>query len=286
MFLKKFIKQQFVSFYHDEKYKLLTQTYKNSKLLEENFFEFEEKKELKKKINSLLQEIPQTYVSMIIESVNQGVIPTCTKKEFTKFNIEIDNIKYICINKKYAVYSSFFDIIEAEKFNTDFVYSVFSLIDYKATKKNNSLYILITKEKFYLLIYNNKIAFYSDIFEKIDESFNDEEETLDDISDDLDIIEDLDSDIIEDIDDLDEIQEDNKEINTNTEMTIINFLKDSIEDYYKTYGNDFIEDITIFDTQNMNNDIIEIIKDNFFIETIKTDFDILKAINEISRQNV
>jgi len=287
MFLKRFIKQQFVSFYYDEKFKLLTQIYKNSKLLEETIFEFEKKNALQEKINSLLNNIPQTYVSTIIESVNQGVIPTCIKKEFIKFNIEIDNIKYICINNKYAIYSSFFDIKEAEKFNTDFVYSVFSLIDYKATKKINSLYILITKEKFYLLIYNNKIASYSDIFEKIDESFNDnEEETLEDISDDLDIIEDLDSDIIEDIDDLDEIQEENKEINTNTEMNIVNFLKDSIEEYYKTYGDDFIEEIIIFDTQNMNNDIIEIIKDNFFIDTKKINFDILKTINEISRQNV
>jgi len=286
MFLKRFIKQQFVSFYYDEKFKLLTQIYKNSKLLEETLFEFEKKNALKEKINSLLNNIPQTYVSTIIESVNQGVVPTCIKKEFIKFNIEIENIKYICINNKYAIYSSFFDIKEAEKLNTDFVYSIFSLIDYKAIKKINSLYLLITKEKFYLLIYNNKIASYSDIFEKINEVFNDEDETLEDISDDLDIIEDLDDDIIEDIDDLDNLEEEHKSLNTNTEMDIITFLKNSIEEYYKTYGDDFIEEITIFDTGVVNNDVINLIKDTFFIETKKIDLNILKTINEISRQNV
>jgi len=287
MFLKRFIKQQFVSFYYDEKYILLIQIYKNNKLLNEISLEFQHKKELKEKISYLSKRIPQTYISTIIESVNQGVIPTCKKKEFLNFNIEIDNIKYICINNKYAIYTSIFDILETQKLNTDFIYSIFALIDYKATKKNNSLYLLITKEKFYILIYNNKIASYSDIFEKIAESFNDnEEETLEDISDDLDIIEDLDSDIIEDIDDLDEIQEENKEINTNTEMDIITFLKNSIEEYYKTYGDDFIEEIILFDTGVVNNDIINLIKDTFFIETKKIDFDILKTINEISRQNV
>jgi len=285
MFLKKFVKQQFVSFYHDENYKLLTQIYKNSNLLEENLFEFEEKKELKQKITSLLQEIPQTYVSSVIQSINQGAIPTCKKKEFLDFNIEIENIKYICINNKYAIYSSIFEIMDIQKLNTDFIYSMFALIDYKAKKKINSLYLLITKENFYLVIYNQNIASYSDIFEKIEDVLK-EDDIVEDISDDIDVIEDLDDDIIEDIDDLDNIQEEEKAPSTNVELDIINFLKDSIEEYYKTYGDDFIEEITIFDTGVINNDIINLIKDTFFIETKKIDFDILKTINEISRQNV
>jgi len=285
MFLKKFLKQQFVSFYHDEKYKLLTQIYKNSKLLEENLVEFEENKELQQKIHSLLQDIPQTYVSSVIQSMNQGIIPTCKKKEFINFNIEIENIKYICINNKYAIYSSIFDIMSVKKLDTDFVYSMFALIDYKAKKKINSLYLLITKENFYLLIYNKNIASYSDIFEKMEDVLN-EDDIVEDISDDIDVIEDLDDDIIEDIDDLDNIQEEEKTPTTNVELDIINFLKDSIEEYYKTYGDDFIEEITIFDTGFVNNDVINLIKDTFFIETKKIDFDILKTINEISRQNV
>jgi len=285
MLLKRFVKQQFVSFYHDEKYKLLTQIYKNSKLLEENSFEFEEKKELQQKINSLLQEIPQTYVSSVIQSINQGVIPTCKKKEFLNFNIEIENIKYICINNKYAIYSSIFDIMDIQKLNTDFIYSMFALIDYKAKKKINSLYLLITKENFYLLIYNQNKASYADIFEKIEDILK-EDDIVEDISDDIDVIEDLDDDIIEDIDDLDDIQEEEKAPTTNVELDIINFLTSSIEEYYKTYGDDFLEEITLFDTGVINNDIINLIKDTFFIDTKKIDFDILKTINEISRQNV
>jgi len=286
MFLKKFIKQQFVSFYYEENYKLLIQIYKNNTLLEEKYIEFQKKNELKNKINNLLQEIPQTYISTLITSANQGIIPTCKKTEFSKFNIETDNIQYICIHNKYAIYASIFDIMEIKKFNTDFIYSTFALIDYKASKKINSLYLLIIKDKFYLLIYNNNIAVYSDISEKTNESFNnDEDAQIEDIDEHFDIIEDLDSDIIEDIDDITNLS-DEETITTHQEMDIINFLKTSIEEYYKNYGDDFIEEITIFDTQNINNDIIEMIKDNFFIEAKKINFDILKTINEISRQNV
>jgi len=290
MFLTRFVKQQFVSFYKNENYKLLVQIYKNGKLLEEENLEAKNKKELQEIISSLLKKIPQTYISTFLQSVNQGIIPTCKKKEFPKFNIEIENIKYICVNNKYAIYASIFDIMEIKKLNTDFIYSVFALIDYRAKKKINSLYLLITPEKFYLLIYHNNITVYSDIFEKIEDVLNNEEhdndDIIDDISDDIDIIEDLDSDIIEDIDDLDEINGEEKEIHTHTEMEIINFLRDSIEEYYKTYGEDFIEEITLFDTGVVSNDITEMIKETFFIEAKKSDFNILETINEISRENV
>jgi len=289
MFLKKFIKKQFVSFYYDEKYILLIQIYKNNKLLNEISIEFQHKKELKEKISYLSKRIPQTFISTVIQTVNQGIIPTCKKKEFLDFNIEIDNIKYICINNKYALYTSIFDILETQKLNTDFIYSIFALIDYKAKKKINSLYLLITKQMFYIVIYNENKALYSDIFENTDNisAHNEEENDLiDDFSDDIDIIEDLENDIIEDIDDLDEIQHEQKKTFTNIEKHILHFLKESIEEYYKAYGDDFIEEITVFDTINISNSISETIDNTFFIETKKINFDILEIINEISRQNV
>ena len=289
MFLKRFIKQQFVSFYYDEKYILLIQIYKNNKLLNEISIEFQDKKELKEKITYLSKRIPQTFISTVIQTNNQGIIPTCKKKDFLDFSIEIENIKYICINNKYAIYSSIFDIMDIQKLNIDFIYSMFALIDYKAKKKINSLYLLITKQMFYIIIYNENKALYSDIFENTDNisDHNEEENDLiDDLSDDIDIIEDLENDIIEDIDDLDEIQYEQEKTFTNIEKYILNFLKTSIEEYYKSYGDDFIESITIFDTININKNFTKKIYDTFFIETKKIDIYILEIINEISRQNV
>lgn len=287
MFLKRFIKQQFISFYFDENYKLLVEIYKNNNLLEENRFEFEEKKELIKKIKELSDEIPQTYISTVIQSINQGVISSCKKTEFEKYGIKIENIKYICINNKYAFYTSLYDLIELKKINVDFIYSMFALIDYKATKKINTLYILITKEKFYLLVYHQNIPIFSDIYEKDYENILEDEDELENL-DNENIVENIEDDIIDDIENIDDnevVLEDNK-ITTDIEMDVINFIKSSLEEYYENYADDFIENIIIFDDNLLNNDITKIIYDTLLIESKKEKLDILKTINEISRKNV
>ncbi|WP_024790873.1 MULTISPECIES: hypothetical protein [unclassified Lebetimonas] len=284
MFLKRFIKKQYISFYFDENYKMLNEIYKNNKLLEENRFEFENKKDLINKMKELSQDIPQTYLSSVIQTINQGVIPTCEKKEFSKFGIETENIKYICINNKFAVYASIFDLMELKRFNLDFIYSIFSLIDYKAAKKTNTLYVIITKEKFYVLIYHKNIPVYSDIYEKIEEMFEENNENTDD-----EIIEEIDDDdgMVEDLDKIEDIPEvEEKEIKTGIEMDVVNFIKSSLEEYYNNYSEDFIENIVILDSGILNDDVTQIIKDMLLIEAKKENFDILKTINEISRKNV
>jgi hypothetical protein len=284
MFLKRFIKQQFISFYFDEKYRLLTQIYKNNKLLEENSFEFEEKKELIKKIEELSSDIPQTYISTIIQTANQGVISTCNKKEFSNYGIEVENIKYVCINNKYAIYTSLYDLMELKKLNIDFIYSAFALIDYKAAKKINTLYILTMNEQFYLLIYHKNIPIFSDIYEKSKNILENEE----DLGIDDSIIEEIEDDIAEDIEEIgDEITIESEEnIATEKEMEVVNFIKSSLEEYYKNYAEDFVENVIILDTGVLNEDITNIINETLFIETKKENFDILKTINEISRKNV
>ena len=284
MFLKRFLKRQFISFYFDENYKLLNEIYKNDKIIEENTFEFDEKKELIQKIKELSSEIPQTYLSSIIQSINQGVIPACQKNRFKEFGIEIENIKYICINNKYAFYTSLFDLIDLKKIDLDFIYSVFALIDFKATKKINTLYILITKEKFYILIYHKNIPILSDIYEKAEELVENEED-LQDLENEE--VEEIDDEIVDDLDKLDEEEiPEEKEIKTGIEMDIINFIKSSIKEYYSHYAEDFIEKIIIFDTGILNEDITKIINDTLFIESEKKEINILKTINEISRENV
>jgi hypothetical protein len=287
MFLKKFIKRQFISFYYDENYKLLYEIYKNNKLLKENSFEFEEKKELIKKIKELSEEIPQTYTSTVIQTINQGVVPNCEKKEFQKYGIELENIKYICINNKYSIYTSVFDLIDLKKLNIDFIYSIFAIIDFKATKKINSLYILITKEKFYILIYHKNIPIYSNIYEKNESLIEESEIDLEDL-DESEVVE-IEEDIVDDLDSIEEIENietEKNEIKTGIEMDIVNFIKSSLEEYYKNYAEDFVENVIILDTGVLNEDITNIINETLFIETKKENFNILKTINEISRKNV
>jgi hypothetical protein len=69
-------------------------------------------------------------------------------------------------------------------------------------------------------------------------------------------------------------------------MDIVNFIKSSLEEYYKNYAEDFVENVIILDTGVLNEDITNIINETLFIETKKENFNILKTINEISRKNV
>jgi hypothetical protein len=289
MFLKKFLKQQFISFYFNgEKYVLLSEIYKNDKLLENKQFEFDSKKEVFKKIDELSSLIPQTFISIVIQTLNQGVVSGCKKEDFLKYGVDLENVKFICINNQYAFYASIYDLRDLRKEGIDFIYSMFAIIDYLAKIRINTLYLIVLKNKFYLLIYNKNTPIFSDIYEKKEELKVDEEDiSLDDIVND-EIVEDIDDDLIDDIDDLEDIEDEveTNKLNTAIEMDIINFIKSSLEEYYQKYADDFVENIVIFDDNLLNEDIVKMISDTLFIDVKKESINLLETINKMSRENV
>ena len=287
MLLKIFIKPNFISFYKEDKFYLLNEQYKNDKLIFEEKKEFNTKKELINYINEISSSNPQTYVSTVILSQNQGVVPSCDKKEYKKLGIELENIKYICIKNRYSFYTTIYELMELTKsFEPDFLYPIFALIDIKAISKHNTLYILTTKSFNFILIYKDSIPVYSDIFEieeKTTEFKEEENDEIEDISD-IDIIEDFDDILDEDIENIEEIDESSVE-ETKEEYRIIEDIKNALKEYYEE-GGDFIEKIVILDTLNTPQEIKTLIEDEIFITTTVQEFDILKTINQISRENV
>ncbi len=287
MLLKIFIKPNFISFYKEDKFYLLNEQYKNDKLIFEEKKEFNTKKELINYIKEISSSNPQTYVSTVILSQNQGVVPSCDKKEYKKLGIELENIKYICIKNRYSFYTTIYELMELTKsFEPDFLYPIFALIDIKATSKHNTLYILTTKSFNFILIYKDSIPVYSDIFEieeKTTEFKEEDEDEIEDISD-IDIIEDFDDILDEDIENIEEINEPSVE-ETKEEYRIIEDIKNALKEYYEE-GGDFIEKIVILDTLNIPQEIKTLIEDEIFITTTVQEFDILKTINQISRENV
>ncbi|MEO1927174.1 MAG: hypothetical protein ABGX26_00600 [Nautiliaceae bacterium] len=287
MLLKIFIKPNFISFYKEDKFYLLNEQYKNDKLIFEEKKEFNTKKELINYINEISSSNPQTYVSTVILSQNQGVVPSCDKKEYKKLGIELENIKYICIKNRYSFYTTIYELMELTKsFEPDFLYPIFALIDIKAISKHNTLYILTTKSFNFILIYKDSIPVYSDIFEieeKTTEFKEEEDDEIEDISD-IDIIEDFDDILDEDIENIEEIDESSVE-ETKEEYRIIEDIKNTLKEYYEE-GGDFIEKIVILDTLNTPQEIKTLIEDEIFITTTVQEFDILKTINQISRENV
>jgi len=291
MFLKKLLaKPSLIAFYKDEnRYKLLHEQYKKNKIINSESKEFENKKEMINYINEIADDNPQTYVSTFIASANQGVVPSCDKNKYKELGIDIENIKMVCVNKKYSFYTTIYQLMETKKEYpfVDFLYSAYALIDFKSSLRHNSLYILTTKEYSYILIYKDHLPLFGDIYEIEEENI--EEEEIEDITD-MDIVEDFDESLDDDIESVADITEEEDEedenIETfNIEYKILENIKSSLKEYYEN-GGDFIEKIYIFDTIGIQDNITELINDEIFIDSVLEKIDILKTLNEISRKNV
>jgi len=287
MFIEKFIKKVYISFYKDKTYKFLLEIKKNKKLLETSKEEFETKEGLYNKIKELFEEYTQIYISTLIDTINQGVIPSCQKSEYKKKEIEIENIKYICIKNRYSFYASLYDIIKIKKeysFDIDFLYSIFAPIDFFAKKRDNYFYVLILENKIAILGYKGNIPVFSDIIEFIEEEHNEEDE------DDIELLEDIDLDIDEisenieeeaEILDLDEtLPEELK--STPKENQIIKNLQNSIKEYYTNYSDDFLEKIVFLDTINIGEDIKKLTEDELLLDSEIIKFDLNKTLNNLS----
>lgn len=285
MFIEKFIKKAYISFYKDENYKFLCEIKKNKKLIESEKKEFDSKEKLNEKINELIEDYPQIFISTIINSINQGVIPSCNKSEFKKREIEIENIKSICIKNKYSIFISIYELVNIKKeypFEIDFLYSIFAPIDFFAKKRNNYLYVLILKERIALLAYKNEIPIFSDIFE-IKEEKNEEVEEDIELLEDIDLEEEISEDIEEEAEslDLEENEPTNLELSS-IEHNIVQYLKDAIKDYYENYSDDFLEKIIFLDTINIGKNLQKLTEDELLLENEIINFDLLKILNNIS----
>jgi len=289
MFLKElFSKPSFIAFYKDEeKYLLLCERYKKNTLINSETKTFEDKKSLSKYINEIIEDNPQTYVSTVLLSQNQGVVPSCDKKTYKEMKIDIESVKMTCIKNSYSFYTTIYELnfIKKEHPYIDFLYSAFAVIDFKSTLKHNTLYVLTTKEYSFFLIYQNKTAIFGDILEMNDDFQDIDNTEIEDISD-LDLVDDFEDSLNENVNSIEEF--DNEDINienTNYEKKIFELIQTVLKEYYDN-GGDFIEKIFIFDTIGVEKTVTNIIKDELFIDTGITHTDILKTINEISRENV
>jgi hypothetical protein len=289
MFLKDLLfKPNFIAFYKEDNiYKVLNEQYKKEEIIFSENKEFENKKEFLNYISSVIENNPQTYISTFISTPNQGIVPSCEKHIYKDYGIELNNVKTVCINNKYSFYITIFELMELKKEYKyiDFLYSSFALIDYKSSLRHNSLYILFDRKYSYILIYQEYIPIFSDIFDLTYEKEQTEE--IEDISD-IDIVEDFNSSLDEDIENIDENKIENEEENIenlNVEYKITEHIKTAIKEYYES-GGDFIEKIFIFDTIGIQKNITDIINDELFIEVSLEKFELLKTINEISKKNV
>jgi len=282
MWLDKLIKKQFISFYEDVSYKVLIEEVKNKKVISSTKKTFKEKKELVSFLKQKINENPQTYTATTLFSINQGVVPSCSKQEYLKREIDINNIKIACINNKYSFYASIYEINNLKreyKIDIDFIYSILAVIDARANERKDRLYVLVLNSYIVILAYENYVPLYSDIV-----VIEDASESELNIVEDIDVEHDIINDELGDIEDVD--VEDEEVENTSKELEVLNAIKHSLKEYYEHYTNDFIEKIILLDGSGVDITLTHLIEDELLIPCDIEEFDLLKSINRLAIESI
>ena len=310
-----FIKETLVAFYKNkDKYIVQKRVVKNNNILSSENFEFEEE-EFIKFINSCFIENTQTYISTIIDTFNQGVVDSCNHSKYRELGINLDNIKILCL-KDYSIFIGLYEINqfqkEMKKFKVDYIFSPYLLIDLNKKNTPNTLYILYSSNFVILLIYEDAHKpKYSNIYQfKVEEAEetienNNEDEIIEDFDDSIDdLVDDIEE--IDDIEDLDDIDEEIEHIDNiddlddttsskniqdemldaKNEIETIDFIKNSIKDYYESYSDKFLENGYIFYDEDISDKFVKNIEEETFLEIKQEKIDILDIINDLSLKEI
>jgi len=311
--IQHFIKETLISFYFEkDSYKVQKRVVKHGNILSQEEFSFNED-ELKNFINSCYIENTQTYVSTIIDTFNQGCVDSCTHSKYKALGINLDNIKILCL-KDYSIFIGLYELNnfqkEMKKFKVDYIFSPYLMIDMNKKQTPNSLYMFYSDSFMIIVIYEDGYKpKYSNIYQfKLEEENEIEEEDsiddeigeiddIDDLVEDIDEIESLDDTLedslddsieesLEDMDDLESenIQEDITDVKN--EIESIEFIKNSIKDYYENYSDNFLENAYLFYHDKISNKFVESIENEIILDITDEKLDILSIINDLALKEI
>jgi len=273
---------------------------KNGQVLsdEEKEFDLHTKESLTKDIvlylQTLQEEIEQTYISLFLNSHGQGIVPECSKSAYEKFHIEYNNVKEICVDHKYSVYASNIDIKWAEKLFTgiglDFIFSPFLMLDNLRKKESRKqdgivLYLLAGNNSITIMIFEKSKLLYGTFIniakeedlltsDFSDDTEEDDDELLDEIDLDLELEEsDEISEILEEVNDdmKTSIQEEDDSIKLKLfgqDLRLVKYFDASLREFYENdlYQSDFVTHVKIYDGAQLNQDIVSYLKEQLLVD--------------------
>ncbi len=314
--VKKRFTMQFISIVLGEKEcNILVKKIKNGKTIyaHKKMFEIEDKEHLSPEIinyiSNLADEYEQTYIILFLNTLGQGIIPKCNSDIFNKYGIDKKSVKSICIDNEFTIYASLIDINWLnkifQKVGLDFIFSPFLILNTHIKKDTNSdevkLHMLNTNNGLTIMVKSGKKFLYGTFFNvgKNENLLHEDFENADSSSD-TDIEEELFDDL--DLDDnsgIDEMQELNEDVDYDDEfgyesrlsekdMRFIKYLDASMKEFYSSelYDSEFITKVIIYDGVGVNENIINYIKSELFLEVNVESVDLLETMVEIAKEEV
>ncbi len=285
-------------------------------LEEEKRFEIASKEKLTKEVidylNHLQEEIEQTYVALFLNSYGQGVVPLCEREAYEKFHIEYEHVKSICVGQKYSIYASNIDIKWAErlfeKVGLDFLFSPFLMVDNlrkKGARKDGVvLYMLSSRNSITIMIFEREELLYGTFINiakeedllntDFSEDIEEDDELLDEIDLDMELEE---SDVISDIleaggtETKSSVLEEEPTIKLKLfgqDLRLVKYFDASLREFYENdlYKSNFVTYVQIFDSTDMNSDIITYLKEQLLVDIDVKKIDIEDELIALIMQEV
>ncbi len=318
-FLKKRLLYRFIIVYlQDDSVFVHIYDIKNTKVLNSDtvHFELEKKNEFTEEIidfiNKKQDEILRSYVVTLVNSLGQGIIPTCNENRFKDFHIDKKYIYYICIDNLFTNYVTKADIKWVQKIfapvGIDLIFSPFIVLkklieNYRIQNDDVILFILYHNLYATLIVYKDGKYIYGNFFNILDEKSplytdyeNSDEDEIEDESFEIDEILDDNFDEITSFE-LDDVNSTSMQ-NINNYKIMVDLvqenrgfayqLSNSLKEFYsnKIYDSNFVDKIVIFSEDSIDINLIEYIENELFLSVDTEMIEMDEVVLNLSKEEL
>lgn len=281
---------------------LRAHTIKNKKIIQTYDKSFESKEMLLEYLKDLSKDFQLYYVSVFFDATAQGLVPTSNPKELDKFGVNAKNVQCISIENAqiYAAKNSLeeFKKLFSEYGGLDLIYSPLILLYYharlaKLDPSKITLCIYRHVSCVALMICRGKEILFGNFFDIAEEKTNteeDEEEGEESPQNEEDFdFQGLEKMLNEKLDDLKESSGYQANLTDfANDMNMCRYVFSSIQEYYNNpiYNGNFIDDLLIFDTENISEAILDYIEGEIFLKPRVIKVDTLDTMGELMKKEL
>ncbi|WP_457595120.1 hypothetical protein [Hydrogenimonas sp.] len=276
--------------------------------VEEGRFDLQERREMASaKSNELVewldeirQTYPKTYVAAMLDTINQGAAPGCSKAALERYGVDAALVHTLCVDESWLAYTSLVEMKWFEqKFKGvefDLLYSPFVLL-YRHCRplldEKPALFLLHQKGVAFLAIFSKKRLWYAQVLvisaSEEGEEIDEEEEEAGGLAFDLEMI-DEEVESISDMDLLGEFREGIDEKSPEEDesafelleynLNLFEEMKGALSRFYHDdrYNHDFIERVTIYDMDDLGGDLVRYIEEELFMQASLHTFDPIEVM--------
>ena len=209
--------------------------------------------QLEKKVKKLEGESTMHYVVLLDTTSSQGLFRECKDAA----EIEISQIKTVCIEQKWGLYIDRDDLFEQQKqykrVGLDLLFSPFSLLHHfyeEEISKNDGLYLLVTEQSLAFMVFRERALIFADLHKMKERLPIDDE--------------------------------------SSRRALFVSVIEEGVQRFYESQvaSNMFIERLFIADSLNFDMHLENRLEEILFVETFKHSIDLSKVLVTLAQKEL